>query len=64
MYYLLPALDDYGTNQKIYTDWLITLTVLKLFSMFYKIAYVQSDMDIFAIDWESPRMFHKTNQYK
>jgi len=64
VYYLLPAIDDYSTNQEIYTDWLITLTVLKFVSMFYKIAYVQCDMDIFAIDWESPRMFHKANEYK
>ena len=36
---------------------LIALTVCKALSIFYKIAFEQSVLDIFLIDWESPRMY-------
>ena len=36
---------------------LIALTVIKFVSMGYKIVYEQSSLDIFLIDWESPRMY-------
>ena len=36
---------------------LIALTVCKALAIFYKIAFEQSVLDIFLIDWESPRFY-------
>jgi hypothetical protein len=61
---LLPSQseDSYDLNQYYFTAWLITITICKALSIIYKIIFEQCDMDIFLIDWESPRMFHKTGQ--
>jgi hypothetical protein len=57
VYCLLPPLGSFEDNYVQYEGMLIALTVCKALSIFYKIAFEQSVLDIFLIDWESPRMY-------
>lgn len=57
VYCFLPPLGSYLVNYKAYDDMLISLVVLKFVSLAYEIVFEQSSMDIFLIDWESPKMF-------
>lgn len=54
---MLPPIDSYLENYSQYEGMLIAVTVCKFLSMFYKIVFEQSALDIFLIDWESPRMY-------
>ena len=50
-------------DYKPFDGLLIALTVCKFFSLVSKIVFEQSSMDIFMIDWESPKMFqHATKR--
>lgn len=42
---------------------LLTVTIFKFLSLAYKIVFEQSALDIFVIDWESPRMYKYKNNY-
>lgn len=57
VYCLLPPLGSFEENYVQYEGMLIALTVCKALSIFYKITFEQSVLDIFLIDWESPRMY-------
>lgn len=59
VYCLLPSISDdsYIKNYYPYDAMLISLTVIKFLQLLYKIVLVQCDLDIFLIDWESPRMY-------
>ena len=57
MYCLLPPLGSFEENYVQYEGLLFALTVCKSLSIFYRIVFEQSALDIFLIDWESPRMY-------
>lgn len=62
VYCLLPALGSDDVNYHQYDSMLIALTVLKFLSLAYKIVFEQSSMDIFVIDWETPKMYRHRSQ--
>jgi len=65
VYCLLPALDTFDLNYYPYESMLIAVTVCKFLSLAYKINFEQAALDIFVIDWESPRMYqHRSNMPK
>ena len=52
----MPDLDSYNQNYYHYDVLLGLVAVFKFMAMLYKI-YQQQDLDIFMIDWESPKMY-------
>ena len=61
VYALMPGLDSYEENYKMYDVFLVVLTVMKFISLAYKIGLEQSQLDIFLIDWESDKMYQHKN---
>ena len=57
VYCLLPPLGSFAENYQQYEGMLIALTVCKALAIFYKIVFEQSVLDVFLIDWESPRAY-------
>jgi hypothetical protein len=57
VYYLIPSLNEatFLSDYKPYQGLLTALVVTKFVSLAYKIAYEQSAMDIYVIDWEAPK---------
>jgi len=54
---MLPPLNSFEENYAQYEGLLIALTTCKFLSLLYKIMFEQAVLDIFMIDWESPKMF-------
>ena len=55
----MPSLDPetFLYNYKAFDDLLICLIVFKFLSLLYKIYFEQSQLDIFFIDWETPKRY-------
>jgi len=54
-----PTKDEgsFVKNYQPFDKMLAVITCFKLFILMYKIYFEQSTLDIFFIDWESPRMY-------
>lgn len=63
VYCFMPALDSYAENYRSYHAMLLAVTICKFLSLAYKIVFEQSALDIFVIDWESPKMYKYKNNY-
>lgn len=48
---------SFDKNYRPFDKMLACVTCFKLFSLAYKIYFEQSKVDIFFIDWETPKMF-------
>lgn len=57
VFVLMPDLDSYKLNYRPYDGMLGTVAICKFLSLGFKIAFEQSDLDIFFIDWESPKLY-------
>jgi hypothetical protein len=53
----MPGLDTYLENYRPYNGMLIALCCSKFVTLLYKLIFEQSSLDIFVIDWETPKMY-------
>jgi hypothetical protein len=60
----MPGVETYTDNYKFYDDMLISVVVLKFISLWYSITFDQSSLNIFMIDWETPKMYRTRRNMK
>lgn len=59
VFILLPALNTYNTNYKIFNIIFGVVLGSKLVTILYKICFEQCSFDIFLIDWERPKLHYE-----
>ena len=58
----MPEIHDDTEEYEPFNGLLIALAVTKFLSLAYKIYFDQALMDVFMVDWESPKWYRKPGQ--